>query len=85
MRCVLIPDVNLNDEHAKNLAKIFRTLQHCAFVELLPYHPLGISKAQRLGEEMPVYRAPEKEALEAFAAVLRENGAAVKLYGSVLA
>lgn len=85
MRCVMIPDVNLNEAHARKLAEVFLSLKHCAFVELLPYHPLGISKAQRLGEEMPRYRAPEKEELEAFAAVLRACGAAVKLYGSVLA
>ena len=84
LRCVLIPDVNLNEAHARNLAEIFRSLQNCLYTELLPYHPLGISKAQRLGEKMPAYRTPEKSELEAFAAVLRENGAAVKLYGSIL-
>ncbi len=85
MRCVLIPEVNLNDAHAEKLAEIFRSLSHCECVELLPYHPLGISKAQRLGEEMPAYRTPEKEELEAFAAVLQSHGAVVKLHGSVLA
>jgi len=84
MRCVLIPEVNLNEEHANALAALYGTLSHCRHVELLPYHPYGLSKSQQLGREDVRYRQPEKEELEAFAAILKAKNIPVKLYGSML-
>jgi len=84
MRCILIPDVNLNEEHAMRLAELFCSLSHCRYVELLPYHPYGLSKSEQLGQEGIRYRQPENHELEAFAAVLQTQNVPVKLHGSIL-
>lgn len=84
MRCVLIPEVNMTESHADGLAEIWKSLQNCQCVEILPYHSFGLSKAQRLGEEMPAFRIPEKGEPEAFAARLQAQGVPVKLHGSLL-
>lgn len=84
MRCILIPEVNLNREHANALAALFHTLQHCRCVELLPYHPYGLSKSQQLGRSDVRYRQPEQEELADFAAVLKDRNVPVKLHGSMV-
>lgn len=84
LRCILIPDVNLNDAHAYALAEIYGKLSHCRFIELLPYHPYGLSKSQQLGREDMRYRQPEQQELETFAAILTAQGIPTKLYGSIL-
>ncbi len=51
LRCPIIPDVNLNQEHFAQLAALANRLQGVKAIHLEPYHPLGISKAQQLGKE----------------------------------
>lgn len=84
LRCILIPDVNLEDAHANALAELFASLSHCKFVELLPYHPYGLSKSEQLGRADIRYRQPEAEELAQFAAILTNRGVPVKLHGSML-
>ena len=49
LRCILLNGVNLNDTHLHALAELFRSLQHCEGIELLPYHTYGDSKELQLG------------------------------------
>lgn len=84
MRCLLIPDVNLNEAHAAALADLFESLSHCRHMELLAYHPYGLSKSQQLGREDTQFRQPEQAEMEAFAALLKARNIPVKLYGSML-
>lgn len=84
LRCVLIPEVNLNEIHAKALADIYSDLSNCTCVELLPYHPYGLSKSEQLGREGIRYRQPEPAEIQEFAEFLHEKGVPVKLYGSLM-
>ena len=84
LRCILIPEVNLQDSHAHALVKLYHSLSHCKFIELLPYHPYGLSKSQQLGRDDVRYRQPEQVELEAFAEILTAGGVPVKLHGSML-
>ena len=84
LRCILIPEVNLQESHALALAELYEKLKNCRYVELLPYHPYGLSKSEQLGRSGVRFRQPEKEELETFAAVLQERNVPVKLYGSML-
>lgn len=83
LRCVLIPEVNLNAEHALAVAELFQQLNHCLYVELLPYHPYGLSKTEQLGGEGIRYRQPENEELLSFARHLTEKNIPVKLFGTL--
>lgn len=51
LRCIILKDINLNDEHIAGIADIYHSLKHCLGVELLPYHPLGESKLHNLGRK----------------------------------
>lgn len=84
LRCILIPEVNLNPEHGDKLALLYAKLHNCRHVELLPYHPFGLSKSEQLGKQAVRYHQPEPKELENFAAVLKEKGVPVKLHGSLL-
>lgn len=51
LRCPVIPGFNARDEHFRQVALLASSLRHVLRVELEPYHPLGISKSERLGRE----------------------------------
>ncbi len=54
LRCPMIPGVNVNETHLKAVAQLAGELQHVREIQLEPYHPLGLSKAARLGLQ-PAY------------------------------
>lgn len=56
LRCPIIPDVNFTDAHFAAIAALAERMPHVCQVDLLPYHPLGLSKAGRLGAAMPYDR-----------------------------
>ena len=49
LRCPIIPGINDNDEHFKKIAEVANAYESIVHVELLPYHPMGKSKAQEIG------------------------------------
>ena len=49
LRCILLQGLNLNDQHLDGIARISSELSNCVGVELLPFHPLGASKFEKLG------------------------------------
>jgi glycyl-radical enzyme activating protein len=77
LRCVLIAGVNFTDEHVDGIAALFGRLKHCLGVTLLPYHPLGTSKRERLGlppEPPEVHGTPTEPDLAAARERLRKLG-----------
>ena len=50
LRCPIIPTVNNNQNHYKNIAQIANDLDKVIQIDLEPYHPLGISKCSLIGE-----------------------------------
>ena len=51
LRCPIIPDINDNEEHFSALCDLANSLENVKEINLQLYHPLGISKAERLGKE----------------------------------
>lgn len=49
LRCIIIEGVNAQLEHIDSLCRIADRLKHCQGIDLIPYHPMGQSKYQRLG------------------------------------
>ena len=50
LRCILINNVNLNEEHLSNIANVYFKLKNCIGVELFSYHSLGESKYTAIGK-----------------------------------
>jgi len=42
LRCPIIPNVNMTDEHFDDLAKLANRLKGVTAIHLEPYHPLGL-------------------------------------------
>lgn len=84
LRCVLIPEVNMDDAHMAALAQLFHSLQHCEYMELLPYHPYGLSKSAQLGREDARFTQPEQADMLFFAEQLKNQGVPVKFHGSMV-
>ena len=57
LRCPLVPGVNDSDAELAGIAALADTLENVQSIDIEPYHPLGVSKAERLGEEC-AYNAP---------------------------
>ena len=64
VRTPIIPDVNDTTENIQCTAMFLKELEHVVAYELLPYHPLGQSKAEALGVIMPGFSIPTKEHME---------------------
>lgn len=84
LRCLLIPGINMEKAHAQKLIDLFGRLQNCQGIELLPYHPYGLSKSAQLGRQDREFPQPAPEEMERFAAILKTHAVPVKLYGSFL-
>ena len=51
LRCPIIPEINNDEEHFKGIATTASSHSCIISVELMPYHPLGISKSEKIGKE----------------------------------
>jgi len=51
LRCPIIPACNERDGHFKAIAAAANSLRNIAEVNIMPYHPLGASKAARIGRD----------------------------------
>ena len=64
VRTPVIPDVNDSTDNIMKTADFVRSLRNAVKYELLPYHPLGLTKARALGREMTEFSSPTKEKME---------------------
>jgi len=64
LRCPVIPGLNDREAHFQGIASLAKRLKHVQGVHILPYHPLGTSKSQRLGKEAPLQGVPMPEAAQ---------------------
>ena len=50
LRCPIIPEINTTQEHFDRIAELLKEHKNICSVNLLLYHPLGISKAEQLSK-----------------------------------
>ncbi len=85
LRCIIIPNINMNQEHINNLLNIFSKLNNAEYIELLPYHPYGNSKSEQLGrKDTTVFQRPTENEILEFAKALQKSGCIVKCHGSII-
>ena len=73
LRCPIIPDVNDNDAHFAAIAQLTRDYPGLMGAELLAYHNLGVSKADRIGMDYKQFTTPAADALEGWKQRVREQ------------
>ena len=75
LRCPILPDINLTDTHFDGLAALAKKFAAVNQFDLEPYHPLGISKAERLGRTAAYANTElmDKKLLEPYAERLRQR------------
>ena len=57
LRCPLIPGKNDRDAHLHGIAEVANRFNRIEQVDLLPYHPLGRSKSEKIGKTYPMVDA----------------------------
>lgn len=62
LRCPIIPGLNARDDHFAGIAALANRLDNVGAVHLMPYHPLGKSKNERLGKTASMDEAAFPEA-----------------------
>lgn len=53
LRCPLIPGCNVRPDHLAGIAAVANSLRHLQEIDVMPFHPLGQSKNERLGKVAP--------------------------------
>lgn len=64
VRTPIIPTINDTKENIIETVNFLSTLRNVTEYTLLPYHPMGVSKAKALGKNMKEYPVPSKEHME---------------------
>ncbi|MBQ7822267.1 MAG: glycyl-radical enzyme activating protein [Clostridia bacterium] len=54
LRCPIIPTCNDRDEHFDGIASLADSLENVLEINIEPYHPLGVGKAEMLGKNYPL-------------------------------
>jgi pyruvate formate lyase activating enzyme len=50
LRCPIIPGVNDNEEHFRELSQLWKSLGTAPVMEILPHHRMGEAKRERIGK-----------------------------------
>ncbi len=83
IRFPLIPGINDNEEHVRQLANLVKSLPQVNEMDILPYHSSAINKYNSLGLEYSLegLLSPSDEHLQEIAHILEESGLNVKIGG----
>ena len=76
VRTPIIPGINDSKEEIENIANFLKQFKNVVSYELLPYHPLGVTKQKSLGIEPTEFSVPtdsQMEVLKKYANLSRQN------------
>jgi len=76
LRCPIMPGVNDDEEHFRELSQLWKSLATAPVMEILPHHRLGEAKRERIGKDSfraPLPQAPPQSA-QGWASRLRALG-----------
>ena len=70
LRCPIIPGLNARDDHFAGIAALANRLDNIREIHLMPFHPLGKAKSERLGKTAPMEESafPEADTVAAWVA-----------------
>jgi len=77
LRLPIVPGLNDRVDHFENVSRLVDMMPGLTGVEVMPYHPLGANKRERLGMEtraQPGIEAPNRHTLAGWTGMLRDMG-----------
>jgi len=83
VRMPVIPSINAEEQNMVKTAEFLRDFPRLQYVEMLPYHDLGVEKYTSLGRssQTAIFEVPSKEQMESLAEPFKAAGIHV-IYGS---
>lgn len=81
VRIPMIKGINDDEENIRNTAQFLSALPHLVCLELLPYHPLGLSKHLASGVTQQRFEKPSREKLNELAQIAETCGIPVRIAG----
>jgi pyruvate formate lyase activating enzyme len=81
IRFPLVPGVNSDEQNIRSMIDLLSKLKNIEEVDILPYHRLGLEKAQRLGKSAVSFEKPTDEMVENIAGELKSSGFKTKIGG----
>ena len=73
LRCPVIPGVNDREEHMEKIGEIAEKVPGVLAIDLVPYHRLGLVKAEALGEQQKTFEALPETRKKALLGRLQEK------------
>lgn len=74
LRCPIIPGVNDDHAHLDAIARLTREFPRLVGAEILPYHKLGVAKAERIGSKCVEFEAPDARQVDQWKQYILEQG-----------
>jgi glycyl-radical enzyme activating protein len=81
LRTPVIQGINDNEDEIRNIAQFAKGIPTLIYYELLPYHPLGLSKFLLEGFEPERFERPSAEKLKGLAQVAASAGVTLRIAG----
>ena len=81
LRCPIIPGINDDHGHFEAIAKLKEKHRNIISVELMPYHMMGVSKAEQIGNEERTiaYETPSEDLQKGWLSYFRGLGCEAKI------
>lgn len=73
IRCPIIPGINDHEAHFSAIARMSSELPVLGY-EIMPYHSLGVSKAERVGQKIQSYAVPNAETVAQWKQTIQSFG-----------
>jgi len=83
IRMPLIPGINTSKDNIANLVKFVSTLKKVTEIDILPYHKLGVSKYNQIGQtyKLPNINPPTEQEINEIVKIIQGHGFLVKVGG----
>jgi glycyl-radical enzyme activating protein len=80
LRCPIIPGVNDNHEHFKEIARLSKEYKCIQYMEVMPYHSIGRDKWKHIGQEYSFREldSVSKELSESWREIIKSYGGNIK-------
>lgn len=74
LRCPIIPGCNDRESHIRSLGELYLSLPGLEYLELLPYHSLGVAKAEKIGIHQQSFDELDRRRVDGWNNMLRDMG-----------